>query len=216
MTFSRGAFLGFMVINMLFLLSRRSPITFLLFVIVLAGALAFAPGAIYERLGTGMDGNMNAVSAGRTEEIWLPLMPEMFKSPIWGSGLMSITWSNAMNQGLMLAVNHPHNAYLGAFLDLGIVGMGLLLAYFVHVWRGFRSLSKDERLSPGRRGFFEGAAAGLISLMVAGVAGGGLTPGPEQVYLWMAIGMMYGEQARAKLAATAAAPVSATGRRGAK
>ena len=36
------------------------------------------------------------MSAGRIDDIWLPLLPELFKSPLWGNGLNSIMWSYAM------------------------------------------------------------------------------------------------------------------------
>lgn len=196
LTFSRGAFAGFMLVNVLFLLSRRNPLGLVLFLLLMAVSLALLPGAVYERISVGMDGDLNQLSAGRTEEIWLPLMPEFFKSPLWGSGLMSITWSDAMRNGSMLPVTHAHNAYLQTYLDMGIIGLGLLCAYFLHVYRGFRRLSRDPGLSPARQGLFEGAAAGLVCLLFAGIAGGGLVPGPEQAFLWLAIGLMYGEFAR--------------------
>lgn len=211
-TFSRGAFVGFMVINLIFLLSRRNVAGFLVFLVLLALAMAFMPGAVYERLAAGFDGNLNALTAGRTEEIWLPLLPEMSRSPLWGNGLLSITWSDAMTHNTILPVTHPHNAYLQAYMDMGILGLGLLLAYFWHVWHGLRSLSRDERVTPGMRGVFEGAAAGLVCLLIAGMAGGGLTPGPEQSFLWLAIGFMYGEQARQRQATQAQAAAAGAAR----
>jgi O-antigen ligase len=101
-----------------------------------------------------------------------------------------------MHQGTILPVGHPHNAYLGAFLDMGVVGLVLLCAYFFHVWRNLRKLAADPSLSPEIRGLFAGAAAGLVGFLIAGFAGSALTPVTEQVYLWFAIGMMYGQLAR--------------------
>jgi len=46
------------------------------------------------------------------------------------------------------------------------------------------------------RGFYQGAAAGLAGFLVAGIAGSYLTPRPVQIFLWLAIGMMYGQRAR--------------------
>jgi O-antigen ligase len=94
------------------------------------------------------------------------------------------------------AVGHPHNAYLQALLDMGIVGLVLVCAYFVHVWKGFRALSVDPALSPIMRGFYLGAAAGLASLLISYVTDSSLMPRPEQVFLWLAIGMMYGQRTR--------------------
>jgi hypothetical protein len=33
---------------------------------------------------------------------------------------------------------------------------------------------------------------GLVSFMVTGIAGSSLLPSPEQSYLWLALGVMYG------------------------
>jgi len=79
---------------------------------------------------------------------------------------------------------------------MGIAGLILLCAYFVHVWKGFRALSVDPALSPTLRGFYLGAAAGLASLLISYVTDSSLRPGPEQSFLWLAIGMMYGQRAR--------------------
>ena len=202
LTFSRGAFLGFILVNILFLLWRRNAKTLILFALLAACVLFFLPGAVYDRVmtgfGHGFGSGSNMISAGRIEHIWLPLLPEIPKSPIFGQGLSSILWSEPMRRGagvLILAVGHPHNAYLGALLDMGIVGLLLLCAYFVHVWRGFRALSLDPAVSPTLRGFYAGAVAGLASLLISYVTDSSLTPGPEQAFLWLAIGMMYGQRA---------------------
>jgi O-antigen ligase len=93
-------------------------------------------------------------------------------------------------------VAQAHSAYLETVLDMGIAGLVLVCAYFLHVWKGFRALSLDTALSPTLRGFYQGAAAGLLGFLVAGITGSYLTPRPEQVFLWLAIGMMYGQYAR--------------------
>jgi O-antigen ligase len=203
LTFSRGAFLGFILVNVLFLLWRRNAKTLILFGLLAVCVLFFLPGAVYDRIatgfGSGFGSGSNAISAGRIEHIWLPLLPEIPQSPIYGHGLGSILWSDPMRRGAgitILAVGHPHNAYLQALLDMGIAGLILLCAYFVHVWRGFRALSVDPALGSTLRGFYAGAAAGLASLLISYVTDSSLMPKAEQVFLWLAIGMMYGQRAR--------------------
>jgi hypothetical protein len=88
--------------------------------------------------------------------------------------------------------------------DFGIVGGLLLLGFWFTVWKGFRKLAKDKELVPHERGFFEGAAASLVAFMAAGFVGSSFTPVPEQSFLWLAIGMMFGVQARRHLANDAA------------
>jgi O-antigen ligase len=101
-----------------------------------------------------------------------------------------------MRSGQMFRVTHPHSAYLEVFMDMGLLGTALVCGYFVKVWKGFRAFSSDPALSPELRGFFQGAAAGLIALAIANIAGSTLYPAVEQVYLWMAIGVMYGLRLR--------------------
>jgi O-antigen ligase len=203
LTFARGAFLAFILINVLFLFWRRNAKTLILFGALAACALLLMPEAVYDRVSTGFghgaDSGSDALSAGRIEHIWLPLLPEIPRSPIYGHGLGSILWSEPMRRGpgaAILAVGHPHNAYLQALLDMGIVGLVLLCAYFVHVWKGFRALSVDPAVSPTLRGFYLGAAAGLASLLFSYTTDSSLTPAPEQAFLWLAIGMMYGQRAK--------------------
>jgi O-antigen ligase len=204
LTFSRGAFLGFFVVNALFLLWKFNARTLAIALLVAAVALPLTPGAVWERLslGFGGAGDANAVSAGRIDEIWLPLMPEILSSPPWGNGLDAIMWSKAMWSGAMYEVTHPHNAYLQAILDMGVGGLVLLLAYYGHVARNLRRLGSNAYLSPTLRGVFQGALAGLVCFLVTGMAGSSLRPSPEFTFLWIAIGMMYGTQARKPESAT--------------
>jgi len=46
------------------------------------------------------------------------------------------------------------------------------------------------------RGFYQGVVAGLLCFIVTGFAGSSLRPTPEFAFLWIAIGMMYGQLAR--------------------
>jgi O-antigen ligase len=200
-TFSRGAFFGFIVVNLLFLLWRRNVKTLVFMGLLGAVALLVLPGAVYDRITDGYGSGLDAISAGRVGMLWLPLFPELLRSPVYGNGIGSILWSDAMRKGAgvsILMVTHPHNAYLQALLDMGIAGLLLLGAYFVHVWKKFRALSRDATLSPDLRGFYQGAAAGLASFLIAAISDSSLTPVPEQAFLWLAIGMMYGQLAKEK------------------
>jgi len=199
LTFSRGGFLGFLVINGLFLLWRMNAKTIVFALALGACALFAVPPEVYERATLGFGQGLNAISAGRYEGLWLPLMPEVMKSPIWGNGLHSILWSDAMRGagpgGTVLFTTHPHNAYLEAVLDMGFAGLALICAYFWIVWKGLRRLGADSELSPSMRGFYQGAAAALASFLIAGVADSSLAPKAEQTFVWLAIGMMIGQQA---------------------
>ena len=207
LTFSRGAFLGFILVNLIYLFSRRNRKIMLLALVLVPIGLYLMPGAVLSRVEMGWGSGANEVSAGRVEDIWMPLMGEIFDHPIFGNGIGAVMWAKAMIREQMFQVGHPHNAFLQIYLDMGIVGFVLILAFWANAWRGFRSLSKDERVKPELRGFFEGAAAGLVSFLVAGMAGSSFEPAPEQAFLWLAVGVMFGM--RAKLAAPSPALATA-------
>jgi O-antigen ligase len=192
-TFSRGAFFSFFVVNIIFLCSRRSALAFIFALLLIALIVPVLPGALVGRLSEGMSGGgATDITTGRVDTIWLPLLPEIWKSPLFGNGLSYTLWSDAMREMRMIVVGHPHNAFLALLLDMGIAGLISVCAYFIVVWRGFRKLYRDTSLSPEMRAFFQGAAAGLVAFATAGFAGSALTPVPEQAYLWLAIGLMYG------------------------
>jgi O-antigen ligase len=92
--------------------------------------------------------------------------------------------------------SHPHNAYLQTLLDMGIIGLALLLAYYAKVWKGFRALGSNAWLTPEMRGLFQGATAALLAFFATGLVGSSLRPEAESAYLWLAIGLLYGVRGR--------------------
>jgi O-antigen ligase len=197
LTFSRAAFLGFLVVNLWLLAWKWNAKSVSLAILAIILAALLMPNAVYYRMSLGFDsGEADDVAAGRIEFIWLPLLPEVLKSPLWGHGLGSIMWSYPMETGSMARVGHAHNAYLEALLDMGVVGLTLLGLFFWHIGQNFRRLGSNAYLSPELRGFFQGAMAGLLVFLFTGMAGSSLRPTAEFCYLWLAIGMMYGVLAR--------------------
>jgi O-antigen ligase len=195
LTFSRAAIGGAAVVGALFLMWRFNARSLALALLGLVALALLFGDALVSRVTLGFGEGADAVSAGRIDGIWLPMLPELAKSPVWGNGLNSIMWSFPVLIGKVLAA-HPHNAYLQAMLDMGIVGLALLLAYYVHVWKKLRVLSSDAGLSPQMRALFQGATAALCAFFVTCLVGSSLRPAHESAYLWIAIGLMYGALAR--------------------
>lgn len=192
LTFSRAAIGGAVVVGALFLMWKFNARALALCIMAVLLAALLGADALYSRLTLGFDRDADAVSAGRIDGIWLPLLPEVLKSPLWGNGLNSIVWSFPMVNEAMTRVIHPHNAYLEALLDMGILGLTLLSVYYLHVWKGIRRLGASDELNGELRGLFQGASAALVAFFLTCLVGGSLRPEPEQSYLWMAIGLMYG------------------------
>jgi O-antigen ligase len=196
LTFSRAAIAGAVVVGALFLMWKFNAKTLSLAIIAVMLAALFGADALYSRLTLGFDEGADAVSRGRIEGIWLPLLPELAKSPLWGDGLRATLWSFPMVNEAMAHTNHPHNAYLEVLLDMGIIGLVLLMAYYVHVWKGFRTLGSNAGLNGELRGLFQGASAALVAFFATCLVGSSLRPEVESAYLWIAIGLMYGLRGR--------------------
>ena len=137
LTFSRGAFVGCVMVNVAVPASgsstpgRVAPRA--------ARRLASTAAACRARSSGAHDASASAaaptstVSAGRDRRIWLPLLPELWKSPLWGNGLDSIMWSYAMWTEHRCCPSATRTTPTSqAMLDMGLVGLGaaarLLLA----------------------------------------------------------------------------------------
>src|SRR5260370_16579889 len=99
LTFSRGAFVALAVVSGLYVLLRFSAKTLLVAGCAVVAALLFARGAITERLASGEGAGLDAISSGRLNGLWLPLLPEVLRHPVLGNGLRSIIWSAAILSG---------------------------------------------------------------------------------------------------------------------
>jgi hypothetical protein len=70
-----------------------------------------------------------------------------------------------------------------SLLDLGVVGVAVVAAFFWSVWVMFCRLSKNH-FDPQWRGVFEGGAACLLCLAVEGMTNDRFVPWYPQVNLW--------------------------------
>lgn len=209
LTFSRGAYLGFLTALAYLLFVQRKFVVILLAAVTIPLAALVMPDSVTHRatheVGTK---DVDALSSGRVDEIWLPLLPEVLRSPLAGGGVGSILWSDAARQHKILPVGHPHSAYLGALLDLGVLGTLLVLAFFAHMWRLFARLGA---CAPQRlwRGFFNGAAACILVVLVQGATDDSFLPGRTQSFVWLAYGIAIGFRARLRaLERAAGAPMA--------
>ncbi len=197
LTFSRGAYLGYLAVVGYLLFTQRRFRTMLVVLLLATVAVFLMPDAVTERAATGLaSGNIDGISAGRVDNIWLPLLPDFFSSPLVGHGLNSILWSGAAQHRAILPVGHPHSAYLGALLDFGFFGSIIIFLFFRHMWHVFMTLAKHAS-EPIWRGFFSGGMACILLLLVQGLTDDSFTPSRTQPFLWLAYGMAIGLTARA-------------------
>lgn len=197
LTFSRGGFaLSAFAILAFALLQRQPRILFLTALFTLAG-LALAPEAVWDRIGTGANESLASILSGSRQDtltagrvwLWSHLVPEFWKSPLWGSGVGSTAWSDLVKSGAVF-YNHPHNLYLRILLDVGIVGMALFVVFFVFLFRRLRQTARDSATPPLFAALARGTLVSLTGVMVAGLANGQYIADAETSILWLAIGLL--------------------------
>jgi O-antigen ligase len=194
LTFSRGAYLAFAVTNVLFFM-RATPRRKAAFVTLVVIAFLAAPAAVADRAQYALDSrDPNAISAGRVENIWMPLLPDVKEHLLLGQGLESIMWTEAQRLELIFPVSLAHNAYLDLLLDFGLAGSLPILAWYAYLWRGFLRQAKHDEDERFRR-FFYGGHLALVSLAVSAITNDRLTPTATTVFLWIAAGVLMGRQA---------------------
>jgi hypothetical protein len=207
LTFSRGAMLAFVLVNGLYFLtgSRRKQMAF---VALICAAWLVMPAAVLERATFAFDSkDLNTISAGRLDNIWLPLLPDIADHLVTGQGLHSIMWTDAQRLEQIYPVMLSHNAYLDLFLDVGIAGAVIVLAWYAFLWTAFRRAARTDP-DPRFRALFHGGHLALVALLVCALSNDRLTPTAPACLLWVVSGILLGRQAQLHRAAALAVPVS--------
>lgn len=131
--------------------------------IALIGLAVFYSPLFQERFFDSGHGNLSDVfqgdfvSSGRFE-VWPQIYEEMWKSPVLGAGVGSVTQFVPL---VWPDMAHPHNDYLRIAFDLGLVGLaGFLLLLAWQAWDLRRLLRATE--GPAKMA----ATAGLLGLVV--------------------------------------------------
>ena len=192
MTFSRGGFAGFILVNLIYFWKRISVKTVVVGLIAAACIGPFVMEPLLERALTGVDArDRGAVTAGRLDGIWLPLLPSVLDQPLLPHGVRSILWSAPVRLNKMLPVAQTHSAWLGGLMDLGLVGFGFVLAFLLLVRREFLRLA-HRHPSPALQGFFAGGAVLIPLWFLQGLTDDHFTPTFSQAYFWIALGILIG------------------------
>jgi len=191
LTFSRGAYLAFAVTNVVVFMgsSPKKRAAFLLLTTLLWLA---APAPVVDRVAYGLSSkDVNEISAGRVENLWLPLLPDVANHLWLGQGLQSIMWTDAQLFQQIYPVNHAHNAFLDLLLDLGVIGAIPVLFWYAHVWRELYGRAKTDP-DPEFRALFFGGHLALLGFFLCALTNNRLTPTAECCVLWVVVGVVLG------------------------
>jgi len=139
---------GFLIIMTSFpKIARRQPIVHLLVAILVTASF----GVLFLHAGEGAalaQMGRNPTLTGRTE-IWTGLL-RFAGSPLFGVGFDSFWLGERVQRigasgGFLAGINEAHNGYLETYLNLGWVGVGLLLAIIVIGYRHIMVTLRRER-----------------------------------------------------------------------
>jgi hypothetical protein len=191
LTFSRGAYLAFAVTNVVVFMCA-APRKRAAFLALTAMLWLAAPSVFVDRIGYGLTSkDVNEISAGRVENLWLPLLPDIANNLWLGQGLQSIMWTDAQRFQEIFPANLAHNAFLDLLLDFGIAGALPVLGWYVYLWRGFRRGARNDP-DPKFRAFFAGGNLALLAFLLSSLTNNRLTPGATSCLLWLCAGVLLG------------------------
>jgi len=197
LTLSRGAFIGLAAIALVVSLARRQPWLIVGVGLVALPGLVVAGPQLADRLLEGV--TLADRGAGRLD-IWRVASVVIQSHPLLGVGLgcfpaiyfeylsraAGVSWRHAFDIASGTMEKYPHNTFVGATAELGVVGLVLLVAALaVHL----RQALASWRLLAARRH----AAAGLVLASLAGLAAvavvGLSCDVAHRKYLWLALGL---------------------------
>jgi O-antigen ligase len=156
--------------------------------------VVFAFPQISQRLGMGLDSgaatpgaapNWNEVTAGRTHNIWEPVIAEIGHAPLFGYGRLAIARTGAtheIHEREGYVPTHPHNSYLELLLDGGLMALGVTLALLLGIghaaFRLVRSRGQPLQELAGALGLIA-----VVNAMVLGLSSQFLYP--KQSLMWL-------------------------------
>jgi len=171
----------------LFLLEKRKK-WFLVFCTAMVLLLTFSGTTVKERVMYGLEqGDIETISAGRVGQIWPSVLHKLSNDPfalVFGDGRYAIIYEDRIQKG------HPHNMYLEAVFDSGIVGLLIFAGCFGYIMKklieGIRNV-QDEHFKL----ILKSAFLSIIVFLISGISGRHLFPDITNSYLWviMALGL---------------------------
>ncbi|WP_234681015.1 hypothetical protein [Bradyrhizobium monzae] len=145
----------------------------------------------------------DALLTGRVDYIWRPLLEEWTSNIglfLFGAGRYGIGTSQLWSTGTLLEKTVAHNAFIGFFLDCGVILTGVALMFLmagtVTAWRVGRRLNS---------GLYWALFASMFGCGISMVTGRDILPTIENMYVFPVIAMMI-NLARLRYLASQAAP----------
>lgn len=138
LTGSRGGLLGVGALLIIFILSSKRKLSFLIMLILIGAVLAsFIPLSFFERWGAAAETG----GSGRFE-IWYVGLKSLEKYWLFGAGLHNFSTAfyeySHFSSGFKGEARDSHNLYIGTFVELGIIGFTLMTLAIIQHYRAIK------------------------------------------------------------------------------
>jgi O-antigen ligase len=134
----------------------------------------------------------NEVTAGRTGNLWPPIIEEIEKAPFFGHGRLAILHTPAYDKILATedtVPTTPHNGYLEVMVDTGAIGLAIVLSVFLGVaalsYRLMRRRDDQLARAVGTVGLVH-----TVGCLVNALSGGVLLPNQGMLGTFCVFGMV--------------------------
>ncbi len=120
----------------------------------------------------------------------MPLIEEYQEKPgqlMIGEGRYGIVLTDAAKNGYILDVKHPHNMYIEAILESGVIGLVAFILIFAFLLKALYTnlhIIEDSKI----REFYYGFLISIISYLIAGLTGRSFFPDLQNSFLWLTLG----------------------------
>jgi len=192
--FSRTAYvIIFFSIIFYLIISKRAKLLPILIAFILILSFLISSSIILERASKGISsGDRNEITAGRIDNIWLPLIDEYIHNPkklFLGNGRYAIISSDAVAYGLTQdTMWHPHNMYLEQIIDSGILCFFLVIFLYI---KFFTKILKTLKIINNYvlKEYLYASIISLISYFISGLTGRSLFPTLKNSFFWISMGI---------------------------
>jgi hypothetical protein len=173
------------------LISKRAK--FLPFLLVIIFGFSFVVStSIIERASKGLGSkDRHEISAGRIDNIWIPLIDEYLENPkklLFGNGRYAIISSDSAARGVILDVRNPHSMYLEQILDAGIIGLLIVMLFYVYLFKKiYKCIGAIKDVKT--REYLYAVIVAMMSFFIAGITGRSLFPRVSNSYFWIILGV---------------------------
>lgn len=188
--YSRTAYLVIALCTIIFFIisGRKNRLPPLLFFGTCAGVFLI-PRSMINRIMMGLSGgmsNMNDITAGRTKDIWQPLIDEYISKPLvmlFGSGRYSIVQTEAFISGKILKVGHPHNMYIEMVLDAGLIGLVIYIVFYTKLLKKLAGVANELYENRLHKDIIYAIIVASIGYFISGLSGRSLFPAATNAYV---------------------------------